>query len=232
METRASFSLPGRLESMNLDEFDIDKTALLFFDMLNGFYHEAGDAKKARMKPMVDNAVRLMKAGRQVKMPIFFAKGHHRPDGMTASNVLTDTDNALHPWPDGVIKRGLPVAVEGTSSAQVIPELEPSLGDYYILKNRWSAFYQTFLDLALRTRGVNTIIVSGASSDIGVTATVFAGRDMDYHLIVVRDACASIYHAEVHEMLMDRVFPRMCRVRTTDQVLKMISASSARKPLP
>jgi nicotinamidase-related amidase len=33
---------------MNLKEIDIEKTALLFFDMQNGFYHEAGDAKKAR----------------------------------------------------------------------------------------------------------------------------------------------------------------------------------------
>lgn len=79
---------------MNLNEVDIEKTALLFFDMLNGFYHEAGDARKARMKPMIDNAVRLMKGRRQTKMPISFAKGSHRPDGMTASNVLTDTDNA------------------------------------------------------------------------------------------------------------------------------------------
>ena len=215
---------------MNLNEIDTAKTALLFFDMLNGFYHEAGEAKKARMKPMIDNAVRLMKTGRQAKMPIFFAKGNHRPDGMTASNVLTDTDNALKPWPNGVIKRGLPVAVEGTSSAQVIPELDPSPADYYIVKNRWSAFYQTFLDLALRTRGINTIIISGASTDIGVTATVFSGRDMDYDLIVVRDACASVYDPEVHEMLMNRVFPRMCRVRTTDQVLKMIESSAGSSP--
>jgi ureidoacrylate peracid hydrolase len=214
---------------MKLDEIDIEKTALLFFDMLNGFYHEAGDVKKARMKPMVDNAVRLMKSGRQANVPIFFAKGNHRPDDMTASNVLTDTDNALKPWPNGVIKRGLPVAVEGSSSSQVIPELDPCPTDYYIVKNRWSAFYQTFLDLALRTRGIQTIIVSGASTDIGVTATIFAGRDMDYHIIIVRDACASVYGAEVHDMLMDRVFPRMCRVRTTDEVLGMIIESSARR---
>ena len=217
---------------MNLNEVDIEKTALLFFDMLNGFYHEAGDDRKARMKPMIDNAVRLMKGGRRAKMPIFFAKGNHRPDGMTASTVLADTDNALKPWPNGVIKRGLPVAVEGTSSSEIIPELDPCPMDYYVLKNRWSAFYQTFLDLALRTRGINTIIISGASTDIGVTATVFAGRDMDYHMIVVRDACTSVHDAEVHEMLMDRVFPRMCRVRTTDEVLKMIIESSARKCSP
>ena len=52
---------------MTLNEVDIEKTALLFFDMLNGFYHEAADAKKARMKPMIDNAVRLMKGGRQAE---------------------------------------------------------------------------------------------------------------------------------------------------------------------
>ena len=65
---------------MELDRIEIDQTALLFFDILNGYYHEASDAAKQRKKPMVDNAVRLMKAARRTGMPIFFAKGSHRED--------------------------------------------------------------------------------------------------------------------------------------------------------
>jgi nicotinamidase-related amidase len=45
---------------------------------------------------------------------------------------------------------------------------------------------------------------------------------MDYNMIVVRDACATVHDQHAHEVLMDLIFPRMCRVRTTTQVLQMI----------
>ena len=59
---------------MNLNQIELQKTAILFFDILNGYYHEAGETAKARKKPMVDNAVRLMKAGREDKIPIFLPR--------------------------------------------------------------------------------------------------------------------------------------------------------------
>ena len=65
---------------MDLHTIEIEKTGLIFFDVLNGYYHEASDAAKQKKKPMVDNAVRLMKTARKVGMPIFFAKGSHRED--------------------------------------------------------------------------------------------------------------------------------------------------------
>lgn len=213
---------------MALDDIEIKKSAILFFDILNGYYHTADPAAKARMKPWIDNAVGLMKAGREAGMPIFFAHGNHRPDSSTSTVTLTDTNNALKPWPDGVVTKSRPPAVGGDWSSEVIPELEPQPHDYYIPKYRWSAFYQTYLDLALRSRGIDTVIVSGGSTDVGVAATVFAGRDMDYNLIVVRDACGSGRDTGAHEMLMDFMFPRMSRVRTTEQVARMIRHAKGR----
>jgi len=211
---------------MNLNQIELKKTAILFFDILNGYYHEASEANKARKKPMVEGAVRVMKAGRQAGIPIFFAKGDHRSDGATSSSILTDTKIDLKPWPNGEVTREKPVALHGGSGSEVIPELDPRPDDYYIPKYRWSAFYQTYLDLALRTAKLDTLIVSGGSTDVGVAATVFAGRDLDYNMIVVRDACATIHDLRAHDVLMDLIFPRMCRVRTTDQVLQMIKQAS------
>ena len=207
---------------MELNQLEINKTALLFFDLLNGYYHAMGEAVKARKKPMVDNAVRLMKAARRSRIPIVFAKGNLREDKATTPLVLTDTNVSLKPWPDGVITKVPSAAIEGKSGSEVIHELEPGTDDYYVPKHRWSAFYQTYLDLALRAAKIDTIIISGGSTDVGVAATVFAGRDMDYNMIVVRDACATNHDQKAHETLMDLVFPRMSRVRTTDQVLQMI----------
>jgi ureidoacrylate peracid hydrolase len=207
---------------MDVNHFDPSKTAILFFDILNGYYHSGDAAAQARMKPWVDNAVRLMKAGRAARLPIFFAKGNHRKDNLTSAVIVTDTDNALKPWPNGEISKGRMHVVGGDKSSDPIPELEPQPDDYYIPKYRWSAFFQTYLDLALRSRGLDTIIISGGSTDVGVTSTVYSGRDLDYNMIIVRDACGTSRDSRAHDMLMDLVFPRMARVRTTDQVLKMI----------
>jgi nicotinamidase-related amidase len=207
---------------MNVNELDLKKTAILFFDMLNGYYHAATEAAKIRMKPMVDNAVRLMKAGREAEIPIVFAKGNHRDDGATTAVILTDTDIALRRWPNGLVEKRKMPPVAGNPSSEVIPELDPRPDDYYIPKYRWSAFYQTYLDLALRSRGIDTVIVSGGSTDVGIAPTVFAGRDMDYNMVIVRDACGTSFDQRAHDMLMDLVFPRMSRVRTTDQLLQMI----------
>ena len=207
---------------MNLNEIELKKTGILFFDILNGYYHEAGETSKARKKPMVEGAVRLMKAGREAGISIFFAYGNHRSDSSTSAVILTDTKTDLQPWPNGVVTKGRPVAVAGKSGSEVIPELDPRPDDYYIPKYRWSAFYQTYLDLALRTAKIDTLIISGGSTDVGVSATVFAGRDLDYNMIVARDACATVHDQRAHDVLMDLIFPRMCRVRSVDQVLQMI----------
>ena len=207
---------------MNVNDFNIKKTALLFFDILNGYYHSGDAAATARMKPWVDNAVRLMKAGRAAGLPIFFAKGNHRPDNATSALILTDTNMGLQPWPNGEVTKGKMHVIGGDKSSEVIPELEPQPDDYYIPKYRWSAFHQTYLDLALRARGIDTIIISGGSTDVGVTSTVYSGRDLDYSMIIVRDACGSSHDQRAHDTLMELIFPRMARVRTTDHVLQMI----------
>jgi nicotinamidase-related amidase len=207
---------------MHVSHFERSKTAILFFDILNGYYHSGDAETQARMKPWVDNAVRLMKAGRAAALPIFFAKGNHRPDNLTSALILTDTDNRLRPWPDGQVAKGKMHVRGGDNSSDPIPELEPQPNDYYIPKYRWSAFFQTYLDLALRSRGIDTIIISGGSTDVGVTSTVYSARDLDYNTIIARDACGTSHDLRAHDMLMELVFPRMARVRTTDEIIAMI----------
>ncbi len=210
---------------MGLNDIEIKKTALLFFDILNGYYHSGNAAAHARMKPWVDNAVRLMKAGRRSGLPIFFAKGNHRPDNLTSSLILTDTDNSLKPWPNGQVTKGKMHVIGGDKSSDPIPELDPRPDDYYIPKYRSSAFFQTYLDRALRARGIDTLIISGGSTDVGVTSTVYSGRDLDYNMIIASDACGTSHDQRAHDLLMELIFPRMSRVRTTDQIIAMIESA-------
>jgi ureidoacrylate peracid hydrolase len=207
---------------VNVDHFDIRKSAMLFFDILNGYVPAAEPGKSRVLKPWIQNAVRLGKAARAAGLPVFFAKGNHRPDNATTALLLTDTNNSLTPWPNREVTKPKMHVTAGDKSSDVLAELEPQPDDYYIVKYRWSAFHQTYLDLALRTRGIDTIIISGGSTDVGVTSTLYSGRDLDYNMIVASDACGTSHDQRAHDTLMDLVFPRMSRVRTTDQVIDVL----------
>ena len=207
---------------MNVKDFSRKNTGLLFFDILNGYLPAPEPGKPRVLKPWIQNAVRLSKAGRAAGLPVFFAKGNHRPDNATTALLLTDTNNSLTPWLNGEVTKTKMHVIAGDKSSDVLADLEPQADDYYIVKYRWSAFHQTYLDLALRTRGIDTIIVSGGSTDVGVTSTVYSARDLDYNLIVVSDACGTSHDQRAHDTLMELVFPRMARVRTTEQVIEML----------
>jgi ureidoacrylate peracid hydrolase len=207
---------------VNVNQFDPKKTAMLFFDILNGYVAAPEPGKPRALKPWIQNAVRLSKAARAAGLPVFFAKGNHRPDNATTALLLTDTNNSLTPWPNGEVIKTKMHVIAGDKSSDVLADLEPQADDYYIVKYRWSAFHQTYLDLALRTRGIDTVIVSGGSTDVGVTSTLYSGRDLDYNMIVASDACGTSHDQRAHDTLMELVFPRMSRVRTTDQVIEML----------
>jgi nicotinamidase-related amidase len=117
--------------------------------------------------------------------------------------------------------------IAGDKSSDVLADLGPAPDDYYIVKYRWSAFHQTYLDLALRARGVDTVIISGGSTDVGVASTLYSGRDLDYNMIVVSDACGTSHDQRAHDTLMELIFPRMARVRTTDQAIAMMQRASS-----
>ena len=207
---------------MNVNQFDPKKTAMLFFDILNGYVAAPEPGKPRVLKPWIQNAVRLSKAARAAGLPVFFAKGNHRPDNATTALLLTDTNNSLTPWPNGEVIKTKMHVIAGDKSSDVLADLEPQADDYYIVKYRWSAFHQTYLDLALRTRGIDTVIVSGGSTDVGVTSTLYSGRDLDYNMIVASDACGTSHDQRAHDTLMELVFPRMSRVRTTDRIIEML----------
>jgi len=211
---------------MNVNELNVRNTGLLFFDMLNVYYHGAAEETKKKMKPVVDNAVRLMNAARQINMPIFYAMANHRKDGESRSQIVTDTDMRLRPWPNGDCQPTVHGATEGSWEQKVIDEIAPRPEDYIIPKFRWSTFHETYFDLALRSRDIDSIIISGGAVDVGVASTVYSARDHDYNIIIVRDACSNS-HDDSMAAFMNTIFPRMARVRTTDQVLEMVRGAKS-----
>lgn len=208
---------------------DPTKTGLVFFDFLNAYFKGASEDVQKRMEPVVANCVRLRAAADNAGIPVFYAKADHRPDGKDASSLYSDTDMRLEPWtdPDAEAFDARHTVAAGNWSGEVIDELAPAEGDYVVPKHRWNAFHATKLELSLRSRSINTIILCGGAIEIGIVSTAFGARDLDFNQVIVRDAC-NPQRKEAGDMFMDLVFPRLARVRSTDEVIEMIRAGTAR----
>lgn len=84
-------------------------------------------------------------------------------------------------------------------------------GDLTITKHQWGAFYGTELDLQLRRRGIQTIVLGGIATNIGVESTARLAYELGYHLVIVEDIC-STYSAEMQHFAFNHIFPRISRI--------------------
>jgi nicotinamidase-related amidase len=101
---------------------------------------------------------------------------------------------------------------------QLVPELGVQEGDLIITKRQWGAFYGTDLELHLRRRGIRTVILTGIATHIGVESTARDAYERGFEQIFVEDATASP-NEEAHKASFSLIFPRIGRVRSTEQVL-------------
>jgi nicotinamidase-related amidase len=198
---------------------------LVLFDALNGYLHP-NDAKKRAFleeRSILKNLQRLLAGARRAGLTTFYPSGAHAADGSDTVERLTDTDMDLAPL-GSADKPIRPHFHKGSKDSEIAPELAPAPGDVVVPKNRWSSFYQTNLELQLRVRGIDTIVIAGGSTDVGIASTVFSARDMDLGIVVIRDACFSMRGSN-NEFFMERVFPRMGRVMTVDEAVKLMVTS-------
>ncbi len=107
------------------------------------------------------------------------------------------------------------------SASELVPEVDRQPGDLVITKRQWGAFYGTDLDQQLRRRNIRTIILGGIATNFGVESTARAAFDRGYELVFVEDAMSSL-HPEAHRFATEMIFPRMGRVRKTEEVLKAL----------
>ena len=110
--------------------------------------------------------------------------------------------------------------------AEIVPELGPEPGDLVITKRQWGAFYGTELDLQLRRRGIDTILLTGIATNIGVESTARDAYERGYEQVFVEDAMAA-RNADEHANTVRTIFPRMGRVRSTAEVLAALEATTA-----
>ena len=147
--------------------------------------------------------------------------GHvHRQDN--ADVVPTVTDLMLQ----GLVPPPRVAMVEGTPGAQFVDEIKPTPEDHIIWKRRSNAFYNSDLELMLRSQRIDTVILAGAVTNGCVANTVRGAQERNLRVIILSDCCAAMM-PEDDEYFITKVFPRAGRVRTSDEMVTVISGASA-----
>jgi nicotinamidase-related amidase len=95
-------------------------------------------------------------------------------------------------------------------------EVAPVNDEIVVTKHRVNAFHGTDLDMILRAKQIDTLVLFGIATSGVVLSTLLDASDADYRLIVVKDCCIDT-DAELHTCLVEKVFPRRATVVSADE---------------
>ena len=188
-------------EKLSLDK---SKTAIVVIDLQKGI--TARPTKPYSTDIVIANAAKLVNAFRKDQMPVFLVHVKSTPETML--KVISD-ETFQRP-------AGMPA-----DWADFVPQLAEAPSDIIIDKKQWGAFYGTDLDLQLRRRKLDTIVLCGIATDYGVESTARFAYEYGYQQIFAEDAMAS-HTDEQHNTAVNFVFKRMGRVRKTIEILESL----------
>jgi nicotinamidase-related amidase len=107
-------------------------------------------------------------------------------------------------------------------AGKIHPAVAPVGEDIVIVKHRISAFTGTDLDMILRAKEIDTLVLFGIATSGVVLSTLLDAVDADYRAIVIKDCCAD-QDADVHSVLLEKVFPRRGTVVTSAELLESLA---------
>jgi len=112
---------------------------------------------------------------------------------------------------------------EGATGA-INPALGPEGADIVVTKHRVSAFAGTDLEMVLRAKNIDTLVLFGIATSGVVLSTLLHACDADYQLVVIADCCADL-DAELHEALLKRLFPQRAAVVTAAEFVQALQST-------
>ena len=158
-------------------------TALVLIDVINDLEFDGGEDLVCYALPMAERIAALKERAKQAGIPTIYANdnfGRWRSD-----------------FPK-LVRDCLSQPVRGRPMVSL---LQPREDDYFILKPRHSAFYQTNLDILLKYLGVKTLILTGVAGDICVLFTANDAYMREFRVVVPADCIASEDEAQNRQAL-------------------------------
>jgi nicotinamidase-related amidase len=201
------------------------RTALVVVDMQRGFLDpgEAMEVPPARETvPAIQGLLALF---RDRRMPVVFTEFVYSDGAPLLVGRLHPEHLPAKPGAPRGFGRPSSSCLEGTPSAETVPDLAPRPGELIVRKRGYDAFAGTPLDAALRARNVTSLVVTGTMTDICVLATVIGAFHREYRVTVVEDGVSTLW-PEIQRATLDIIGRAYGRIATAKEISDQISSWS------
>jgi nicotinamidase-related amidase len=182
---------------------DPKTTALVLIDLQNGIVSR--DTKPYTPGEVIERSRKMADAFRAKGAPVVYVR------------VLMSDFLALPADEVTTLPKDLPAEM-----SEIAESAGMQKGDLLITKRHWGAFAGTPLEQELRSRGVETVVLAGVATNMGVEGTLRQGTGLGFAFVTVEDAC-STFSPEMQKFAFTAIFPRLSKVRTTEQVLEALT---------
>lgn len=151
------------------------QTALLLIDLQKESKYDL-----INLENVISNCRELISHAREINIPIIYTRQINREDCIGLS------------YREPLDAQRQPVFYNSsTADIEVIDEIKPHANDIIIDKYRWSAFFETSLDLMLKSLEVKNLIIGGLVTDGCLMTTVFDAYFRNYQINLVKDICST-----------------------------------------
>jgi ureidoacrylate peracid hydrolase len=177
------------------------------------------------MIPILNRALRFC---REVGIRVLYTTHAHRRDGCDMG-MFDDL------WTPIAKRTGL---MDETPGIEIYPDLKPAPGEHVIKKHRYSGFYGTDLDMILREWGIDTVIVSGTTTENCCHATARDALFHNYRVVFLADATATFDYPDVgwggmsadavHKATLSILSVSTAHVMNVEELMRRVVAKTAR----
>jgi len=165
---------------VEVERIEPAKTAMIVVDMQNDFVAPGGGLETPAARAMVPKLTEALQICRGAGIKVIYTTHAHRKDG---------SDMGLFAMHQPIANRS--ATVDGTWGVEIYPEVAPAAGEHVIKKHRYSGFFGTDLDIILRGWGVDTVIISGTTTENCCHATARDAMFHNYRVVFLSDATAT-----------------------------------------
>jgi nicotinamidase-related amidase len=187
------------------------RACLLVIDMQNEFLAEDGAVFFHYAEAIVPNVKRLLGAFRAVSRPVVFTRHVHE-------DPAVDGGMTAEWWPEIKLGKSL---IKGTKGVEIFPALKPRKHEKVIWKHRYSAFYNTDLEIVLRGMGVTDLVITGVLTNCCCESTARDAFLRDFRVFFLADATAAP-EPDFHVASLKNLAYAFAYVTTTDNVMRQM----------
>lgn len=173
-----------------LELLDLKKSALLVIDMQNGFCHKNGNLGQSgvdtdRLSSVIPPLKNVIGRCNEVGIPVLWTVQEH---------FEKDMRRARKRLPSHTSKRKNITALAGTWDAEIVAELQDLITNpsYVIRKHRFGAFYETRLNVLLEMLGVESLFITGLTTNACVDTTFREAYLRDFDVVGIEDCISGV----------------------------------------